>query len=295
MKSLSGNTRIYGLIGHPVSHSLSPFIMNWAFDEHEIDAVYVTSDVESEIGEAVTGMRALGFGGANVTYPHKEAALRFADSVSPEADVIGALNTLRFGAQGIEAFNTDAPGTATALATLGGATIEDSSALVFGAGGAGRAAAFGLLERQAGRVTFAVRDENKGMKTVERFREHFPEREIELVTMSGAPLLESLEAADIIINATPVGMSGYEFSRLIPDDSPIGPHQICFDFVYHPRNTEFLETACGHGARTLDGLALLLAQAEHAFRLWTGKGFSLPKMYEAVTLHVEGMRQPSAQ
>ena len=293
--SAPANAKLYGLIGHPVSHSLSPYIMNRAFRQNGIEAVYATFDVgDGGVVGAVAGMRALGFGGANVTYPYKEAVLQLPDSLPAEVELIGALNTLRFTDSGIEGANTDAPGTAAALETFAGATLDGADVLIFGAGGAGRAAAFGLLERSAARLTFAVRNESKGKDVVERFRRHFPDQEVGLVAMkpgeTTAVLGKAIESAGIVINATPVGMAGGGAGELLAEDSPLDKNTVCFEFVYDPLETSFLELARRRGARTLDGLTLLVAQAERAMHVWTGKGFSLPKMYEAVTLHVRDTR-----
>ncbi len=306
--TISGKTKLYGLVGRPAGHTLSPFIMNRAFAEFGIDAVYVAFDPDSEgFPVALRGLRALGIAGVNITYPYKQRVLDCVDRRSSTVDIVGAANTLCLSPHGTEAHNTDAPGTARALDLLGSAPPAGKTALVLGAGGAGRAAAFGLLQAGAVCVTFAVRTPSKHQPVVERFRRAFADRRVDSVPFSveRERLARLVADADIIINATPNGMSGLDSDvkddrplfRFSPDnrashvrspssagdaileESWIDPRQCCFDFVYHPRATDFLACAARRGARPLDGLALLVAQAQAAFRLWTGKEFSLERMY----------------
>jgi shikimate dehydrogenase len=252
--------------------------MNRAFAAHDIDAAYGALTVPADrVVAAVQGLGALGAGGANVTYPHKTSVLEAVDRVSPAVDIIGAANTLVLTNNDIEAHNTDALGTARALQVLGGVPVSDRHVRIFGAGGAARAAAYGLLDAGAAAVTFAVRDTSRATSFVRSLRRRFPGSEIDATPLHRGPG----EAVDIVINATPVGMSGSDDASLLAGNT-IEPAQCFFDFVYNPRDTGFLQAARRAGARTVDGLALLVAQAEESFRLWTGKRFSLPDMYEAV-------------
>jgi shikimate dehydrogenase len=280
-----GKTMLFGLIGNPVGHSLSPFIMNRAFADIGLDAVYVAFGVRDHmLDAAVNGLYAMGASGANVTYPFKEEVLFHLDVISSDADLAHAVNTLLFLDDEIHGYNTDAPGTATALELFARVPLEGNSALVFGCGGSGRAAAYGLLERGVDRVTFAVRSIEQVEMVVERYAFSFPEQEIDYVVLGGADRKRRRDAfrdAGIVINATPVGMAGVSDGNLIEDPRWISPRQCFFDFVYHPRRTLFLDTARAAGAQTLGGLALLVAQAEETFRLWTDHGFDVKEMAQA--------------
>ena len=283
----AGKTLLFGLVGHPVAHSLSPFIMNRAFDSLGLDAMYVAFGVKPEyLQPSVAGLAAMGIAGLNVTYPYKEEILYHIDAVASEAEIVNAVNTVMFFDDEIQGFNTDAPGTAIALETFTDMALEGSRGLIYGMGGSGRAAAYGLLERGAERVTFAVRDVSKGPMILERFHYAFPEQDVDVVHASGIedimPRRDAFQGADVVINATPVGMEGFAGGAVIEQATWIRPEQVFFDFVYYPRQTAFLETARNAGAKTLGGIALLVAQAAESFRIWTDHGFDIKEMAEAV-------------
>ncbi len=284
--SAAARSHLFGLIGDPVSHSLSPFIMNRAFDALGLDALYVAFGVKPErLTPSLAGLAAMGISGLNVTYPYKDEILYHVDAVSAEVEVINAVNTMVFYDDEIQGYNTDASGTAIALEQFAGTTLEGSSAFIYGIGGSARAAAYGLLERGASRIVFATRSRDKGPMVLERFQFAFPEQSLAVVTLDPAgqsARREAFSEADIVINATPVGMGGVAGGSLIEDASWIRSEQTFFDFIYHPRQTAFLETARRAGARTLGGIALLVSQAAESFRIWVDQGFDVKEMAEAV-------------
>jgi shikimate dehydrogenase len=265
--------------------------MNRAFSVQSIAAMYVAVGVPAAgAGESIGGMKTLGFAGANVTYPLKEAVLPFVDRESPTVATIGAANTLMFTSEGVAAENTDAIGTVVALEVFGATQLLKKRVLILGAGGAGRAAAFGLLAAGADSVAFAVRDKGKAKKSIDGLRHAFPGKVIDIFeSQKLASDAERLLDRDIVINATPLGMEGFEPGPLA-DRSLYRRNHMCFDFVYHPRTTPFLQAAGEQGAKTLDGLALLVAQAEAGFHRWTGRHFSLAEMYDDVVEHLESER-----
>jgi len=278
---------LFGLIGDPVAHSLSPFIMNRAFDMLGLDAIYVAFGVRPDrLATSFAGLSALGVAGLNVTYPYKEEILYHIDAISPEVEIINAVNTVARYEDELHGFNTDAPGTTGAIEAFTGTQIEGARALIYGVGGSARAAAYGLLERGAVRVTFAVRSADKGAMAVERLQFAFPEQAVDFVRLEAMDQLvarrDAFRGAQIVINATPVGMADHAAASLIEDPSWISRGQLFFDFVYHPRRTGFLDTARRAGAATLGGMALLVAQAAESFRIWTDQGFDVKEMAEAV-------------
>jgi shikimate dehydrogenase len=284
---ISGRTRMYCLIGDPVEHSLSPFIMNRAFADQDLDCVYVAFRVSREdLPHAVTGLRAGGVLGANVTYPHKEAVLSFVDHLSERVKVLGAANTLCLAEDGLHAHNTDAPGIPLALQRLGNQSLKGRRTLIFGAGGAGRAAALGLLEAGAASVVFCEMFPARVEGPVERLAGAFPGREVSLLPMSAEASetrRTAVEESEIVINATPV-VAGPAVNPLV-EPLRIRPDQVCFELSYHPRVTPFLETARRRGAACLDGLCLLAAQAYESFRRWTGLEFDLEATARALAEH----------
>lgn len=274
----SDRTSLYALIGNPVTQSLSPFIMNYVFEQGNMNAVYAAFGIRRDLLDvAVSGLFSMGASGANVTYPYKEEILYHLDIVSSDAELAQAVNTLVFTDDEIHGYNTDAPGTAAAIETFTDVGVEGRSAFIYGCGGSARAGAFGLLERGAARVTFCARSAESAEMTVERYRYAFPEQTIDFVPLldpdARVARRECFRTADIVINATPVGMSGVVEGCLIEDATWIRRDQCLFDFVYHPSQTPFLELGRRAGAHTLGGIALLVSQALESFRLWTDESF----------------------
>jgi len=285
----AGKTLLFGLLGNPVGHSLSPFIMNRAFAQIGLDAVYAAFGVRGNgFDAAINGLFAMGAAGANITYPFKEEALYNLDVIASDADLAHAVNTILFLDDEIHGYNTDAPGTAMALELFAEVPLEGNSAFIFGAGGSARAAAYGLLERGVERITFCARSREQAEIVVERYGYSFPEQEIDYVMLGTSEDARvrrfAFCDAGIVINATPVGMAGVAAGNPIEDPKWIQDRQCFFDFVYQPRQTEFLVCARKAGAKTLGGLALLVAQAAESFRLWTDHGFDVKEMAQAVEM-----------
>lgn len=280
-------TRLYGVLGHPVAHSLSPFIMNRAFRQSGIEAVYLRFNVRPhQFERAVDGLMALGARGVNITYPFKEQILDFVGVPSPDTNLIGAANTLVLADGQVIGHNTDASGTVAAIENVAGVSPRDKHFFVYGAGGSARAAAVGLLRAGAGGVTFGIRTPHKAVAPVGRLREEFPEQYVDIVPLDEDIALEdrrrAFSRADVVINATPVGMGRDSGASLIEDPGWIKSDQIFFDFVYHPGRTKFLETASASGANVIGGAALLVYQAAESYRQWTGGGFDGASMLEAL-------------
>jgi shikimate dehydrogenase len=250
-----------GVLGWPVAHSRSPAIHNAALASLGMDGWrYQRLPVPPSLFIATTrSLPASGFVGANVTIPHKQAALALAGQVSETASAIGAANTLTFVADGaIAAENTDGPGLLAAL----GSSARGMRALVLGAGGSARAAVWAL--RQVGASEIAVWN-----RTPERARELASEFEVEAVVEP--------RAADLLINCTSVGLA---LERSASEDEAlnqlgltfdqVGEYSYVVDFVYRSGPTALLAAATAHGSRTLDGLEILVAQGALSFELWTG-------------------------
>jgi shikimate dehydrogenase len=259
-----------GVLGWPVAHSRSPAMQRAAFAELGLtDWSYQLLPVPPELfAETVRALGAGGFVGANVTVPHKEAALGLADRASPAARAIGAANTLSFAADGtIAAENTDAPGLLDALAGVGRDPAR-SSALVLGAGGSARAVVWGL--REAG-ADVAVWNRT-------------PERARRLAAELGVRAVDRAEPADILVNCTTVGLDGYStasenpFTSLPVSADALGEYACLIDLVYGDRPTGLLSAARARGLETVDGLEILVCQGARSFTTWTGRGAPLAAM-----------------
>ena len=258
-----------GVVGFPVAHSRSPQMQEAAFAELGLDWRYLRLPVPPErFDETVAALPASGYRGVNVTIPHKLRALALADEASDAAATIGAANTLSFGDGGIAADNTDAAGFLDAI----GRPVEGTRALVRGAGGAGRAIAWAL--REAGAAEVAVWNRT-------------PARARELAEDLGLQQAEEPRAADLLVNATSVGLepddgeqAALEHLRLAALDPPA----LVVDLVYGERPTPVIEWARRGGAETVDGLEVLVRQGARSFELWTGREAPLAAMRAAVAL-----------
>jgi len=257
-----------------------------------IDGIYTARQVtETTLAATIAEIKALGFTGVNVTYPLKEKVVPRLDSTSRRASLLSAANTLHLSSVGLSGHNTDSIGTALAIEQFGGPALKGSSAVIFGAGGAGRAAALGLLEAGAAEISWLVRDVEKARLATKRLSDGWPGRVCRCLSITGPGASE--ERADIItnaailINATPAGMSGVEGEKQLAHLARlIRPDHCCFDLVYHPRQTAWLKAAQEQGATWIEGLCLLVAQASLSFSIWTGIEFDLPEMFLAVTDHL---------
>lgn len=268
--TIDGRTRVAGIIGWPVEHSLSPAMHNAAFRELGLNWIYAAFPVDPErVGEAVRGLAAAGCAGLNVTIPHKQAVIAHCSQVSDAVAAIGAANTLvPDGAGGFRADNTDAAGFLRALDEQAPLDVAGRDALVIGAGGAARAVVFALRSRGA-RVRVANRT---------------PARAAEL----GDPVpfvaqaLETVAAQSaLVVNTTSLGLHGDQ----VPPELPLaglGRHQVVADIVYRPGGTPWLAAVAARGARTVDGLGMLLHQGAAAFEQWTGEAAPVDVMRDAL-------------
>jgi len=268
---LSGHTRVVGVIGDPVAHSLSPTLHNAAFEAVGLDWVYVAFPVpRGRAAEAVAAVPALGLAGFNVTMPHKEDVAAACDELTPDAGALRSVNTVVAGPDGRTlGDSTDGPGFLDALADEDIA-VSGRPVLVLGAGGAARAVVL-ALGRVGAQVTVAARRPEAAESAA-------------ALAPGGAALL--IGAADpsafaVVVNATPLGMSGGDPLPVDPESLHAG--QAVVDLVYHPADTPLLTAARLRGATAVNGLGMLLHQAARSFTLWTGHPAPLDAMRAAVT------------
>lgn len=267
---LSGRTRVAAVIGHPVRHSLSPAIHNAAFAALGLDWAYLAFDVAPGDGEAAVGaVRTLGLGGLSVTMPHKDAAARAVDRCTDAAAALGAVNCVVARPDGsLLGENTDGAGFLDALDADLGWSADGRRTVVLGAGGAARAVVLALAGAGAREVVVVNRT---------------PERAAAAVALAPgvARVGEAAEVggADLVVNATSVGMDGVS-SPLAAGS--VGAGQVVVDLIYHPAETPLLADAAAAGATVANGLGMLVHQAAHAFRLWTGEPAPLVAMADAV-------------
>jgi len=281
--AITGETKLVGLIGWPVGHSLSPAMHNSAFAALKLNWCYVSLPVLPErLGEAVAGLRALSFVGANVTVPYKEAVISYLDEVAPEAEAIGAVNTIvvREGGKLI-GYNTDWQGFLTA-SSESDFNPQGKRALVLGAGGAARAVVYALAQAGA-QVTVLNRTPARAQALVQDFSSLFPSTSLFALPLTLHTLEERTAEAHLLINTTPVGTWPEVDESIWPEDLAFPGHLSVFDLVYNPRQTKLLRQARAAGAKVIGGLGMLVHQGAVAFELWTGEKAPIETMYEAAS------------
>jgi shikimate dehydrogenase len=261
---------LLGIIGNPVRASLSPAMQRAALRRLKLDACYQAFEIAP--GQVRTVLRALpclGFWGVNVTIPYKEKVLPFLDEVDDAARAIGAVNTVVVRDGRLLGYNTDAEGFRMALEIEGRTALPGARVLVVGAGGAARAVAFACLARGCRSLLIANRSGARAQSLRRTLRANFPAADIAAVATGGPDWARRVGACGVIVNTTPLGGR--------PDDAPPVPPaalrrgQTVMDIVYRPRRTPLLIAASAAGARTVDGLQMLLHQGALAFTLWTGR------------------------
>jgi shikimate dehydrogenase len=260
---ITGKTKIVGIFGDPIEHTLSPLIHNTAFQELGLDYCYVPFHVKKEkLKEAVSAIRALNIKGVNITVPHKESVMQYLDEISEEAKYIGAVNTVLNDEGILKGFNTDAKGFIMSLKEQK-VPVKDKNILVLGAGGAAKAVIYGIL-KEKGRIYIFNRTVSKAYKIKDSFSNI---GQIEIVEKIDSSLMHKI---NIIVNATSLGLKKN-------DPMPMNPNllknkHIYYDVIY-PK-TPLMEEAEKIGCKVIGGIEMLLYQAFLAFEIWTNKKLS---------------------
>jgi shikimate dehydrogenase len=250
---IDAQTQLYGIIGNPVRHSLSPIIHNAAFERMGLNAAYLAFEVK-DLAEALNGIRGLGMSGVSVTVPFKTQVIPFLDQVEDSAGKIQAVNTIKNEGGKLVGYNTDWRGALEALEEM--VDLMGKKVLLLGAGGAARAIGFGLKKRSC-QVFIYNRSLNKAEDLAREF---------------GHVSLSSIEGmkTDLIINATSVGMSPCNAESPLPKKYLKGG-AVVMDIVYQPLKTKLLEEAEEQGCRTINGLEMLARQGAAQLEIWIGK------------------------
>ena len=261
------HTLIYGVVGNPVRHSLSPTLHNAAFSATGLNAVYLAFEAE-DIGGCIKGIKALGIKGASVTIPFKTTVIPYLSNIDPLARLIGAVNTIVNENGRLKGYNTDALGALKALEEK--IRIPGMSCIIIGAGGAARGIGFILKEKG-----IAISIVNRSRKRGER-----------LALSLGCPYIpfEKIgnRRADILINTTPVGMYPQADQSPVPEDV-LEQGMVVMDIIYNPLETRLLRIAKARGCTTISGVDMFLIQGAEQFRLWTGIDPPIGVMSHAVS------------
>ena len=272
---ISGTTKLFGLIGSPVSHSASPAMQNYGFQACGVDGAYLAFDIkEEEVPEFIKSMRLLNIQGCNVTMPNKTAAAQNMDELSPAAELIGAVNTIVNRDGKLYGHITDGEGFVANLKDHG-IGVEGKDIVIFGAGGAATAIQVQCALDGAREISiFNIKDAffERTLQTAEKIRKAVPECVVNVYDIADtAKMTEEIQSSDIFANATIVGMKPMDDQSVVKDLSAFRPGLVVADAVYNPEETKLLREAKEAGCTCIGGKGMLLWQGVAAFKLYTGQ------------------------
>lgn len=262
---INNETKLIGLIGHPVAHSKSPQMHNTMFDNLDLNYKYFAFDVQqNQLEQAIEGVKALNISGLNVTIPHKVNVMTYLDEISDEARAIGAVNTIVNLDGKLIGYNTDGQGYVRSLIEETGINIEGKKIIILGAGGAARAISYTLSKQLIAELIIANRNLEKAKQL-----QHILEQNVSTNVISYDEIKSYIEEVDIVVNTTSIGMH----PRI--DQSPINKERInsnhlISDIIYNPLETKLIKDAIQQGAQVHTGLGMFIYQAVIAFEKWTG-------------------------
>ena len=276
---ITGKTKVVGVIGHPIEHSMSPPMHNNAFKQLDMDWVYVAFHVLPEnIGKLMESCKTLDIKGLNVTIPHKTAVIPFLDEIDPIAEKIGAVNTIQFKNGISKGYNTDGLGAIKSLQKH--TSLEEKNVLILGAGGASKAISFTLINENINSLTIANRSQDNALKLIDNIKQHTGFKKIEYVDIKDAD--EIINDVDIIINTTPIGMyPNHNVDAPIKTDT-INDNHVVMDIIYNPLETVLLKESRLNGAKTINGTSMLINQGLVSFEIFTGMEASYESFEEAL-------------
>lgn len=284
--NLSGHTKPFAVLGHPIGHTLSPVMHNASMRKLGFDGIYLALDVHPDrLMEVLPAMALMGFAGVNLTVPHKEIAFHGLDNLDESAKLFGAANTVEFTDDGMVGHNTDGYGFLKALEEGFGKSVEGDSVFVLGCGGAGRATALQAATKGAKALVLADIDAERVQKLNDEIIGLTPHVEV-VQALKKSEQVELCRESDLVVQASPVGMKKADPSLLPPEAFREG--QRVFDLIYMYPETAFLTTAREAGVEIANGLGMLLHQGARAFEIWTGVEPSVPAMRKALEDAVYG-------
>jgi shikimate dehydrogenase len=277
------------VLGDPVAHSFSPQIQNAALHDCKIPMQYARMLVRpNELSQTLAQMRDLKFVGVNLTVPHKIAALEHIDNVDANAKRIGAVNTVKVEDGKTMGFNTDGKGFVRAVRQDFSVDLRDLRVMVLGAGGAARAIALQCAREGCERLVVTNRTFARGQELADQLRDYFvgprvfgPVPRLQAVQLEESAIRFQIGHVDLLVNATPVGLNRAEASPI--PARLLAPHLMIYDTIYSPQRTPFISAAIEAGARSANGLSMLLHQAALAFEIWFDREAPMDVMRRALS------------
>jgi shikimate dehydrogenase len=281
---ISGKTRVCGVIGDPIEHTLSPIMHNAAFNALKLDYSFLAFKVKpAELENAANGIRALNIRGLNVTMPHKSAILKFLDRVDLSAQIINSVNTVLNKESKLFGFNTDGVGALKALRE-NGVELKGRKVLLLGAGGAARAIAY-TMAKEADELAVLNRT-LKPAQDLAKLLEKLANKKIFAGSLSPKEIQQNLQDSDILINATSIGMKPKAEESLVAPKL-LRSNLAVMDIVYNPIETKLAKEAQAAGAKVVSGVEMLIYQGAASFEIWTGKSAPVEVMRQAALNHLQ--------
>lgn len=276
---ITGKTKVIGVIGHPIEHSMSPPMHNNAFKDLRMDYVYVAFHVLPEnIGDLIQSCKTLNIGGLNVTIPHKTSVIKYLDEIDETAEKIGAVNTIQFKNGIAKGYNTDGIGAIKSIQEH--VSLKDKKVLIIGSGGASKAISFTLINEKIKSLVIANRTEDNAIDLIENITKQSSFEDISYSSIEDAG--EIIPDVDIIINTTPIGMyPNHEVEPPIKTDNITNNH-VVLDIIYNPLETMLLKQARLNGAKTINGTSMLINQGLVSFKIFTGQNATYESFEEAL-------------
>lgn len=273
----NSRTKLFGVIGDPVGHSLSPALQNFFLKKFKINAVYLAFRVTpANIAACVQGAWAMNMAGLNVTIPHKEKVAQLATFKSPEVNLLGVANTLSLREEGVSAFVTDPPGFIESLAA-DRERFKGSRAILFGAGGSARSVTYALSKLGISELTIVNRTWDRAVQLTQFCKTHLGFSRVSNSALDDPTLQDRIQAAEILVNATSIGMAPYADYSPLHDFSAVSKKQYVYDLVYNPAWTLFLREAEKKGAQIKNGLDMLIYQGLASLRIWMNEKYTLDR------------------
>lgn len=278
-------TQLVGLIGHPIKHTYSPFIHNVAFELTGLDYIYLPFNVVPvNLKSAIKGLVALGYKGFNVTIPHKVKVKEFMSKVSEEASFVGAINTVLIEEGKLFGYNTDVAGALESLYSYR-KDITGNECVVIGAGGSARAVIYTLIKHfRPSKIHLVNRTEQRAETLRQFFKTKMKFDSFTVNELIPPDIKDLVKNSALVVNATSVGMHPDEDDAVLPQKDMFTKNQIVFDLVYNPTQTKLLKLAQSCGARTVDGIKMLVNQAAKSFEIWTGEKMPVEQVEKALLL-----------
>jgi shikimate dehydrogenase len=276
--NISGKTRVCGVIGDPIEHTLSPTIQNSAFNHLKLDFVFLAFQVKAiDLENAVRGMRGLGIHGLNITMPHKSTVIGCLDKVDSTVRFLGSANTILNRDGKLSGFSTDGIGALKGLIE-NGVVLSGKKVLLLGAGGAAKAIALTLVQ-EVGELAILNRSAEKAEVLAERLGRMF-NRKVVGDVLSPITIAENLQDSDILVNATSAGMKPNLGQSIVPPKW-LRSDLVVMDIVYNPVETKLAKDAKVAGAKVISGVEMLIYQGAGSFEIWTGKSAPIEVMRRA--------------